>query len=1267
MNLTYFTAPSFKKKQIVTTEVKGLPAVAGHEDQPFVDFVSFCSKSLFLAGAVLFLGLATSVQAQFTYTTNNGAITITGYTGSGGAVTIPNVIDGLPVTDIGTNAFYESSVTSVLIPDTVTVVGSEAFENCSDLTNLTLSLGLADIESNAFYNCSSVASVTIPDSVTNIGDEAFYDCNLTSVTFGDSVTSIGNYAFSGLASRGLGDPTVPTGSPLTTVTIPSSVTNIGVGAFEGCMWLTNVTFGVGLTTIGAYAFDDCGLTNAVTIPDSVTNIGTRTFSDCGALTAINVASNNPAYSSLNGVLFNKTQTVLLEYPGCLGGSYAIPDGVTNIGTGAFEYCDSLTNVTISLGVTDIGSNAFYGCDGLTSLTLPDSVTNIGDYAFFGCEALTNVTMAEGLASIGAYAFSGSSRTVGNVGPIVCHITSITIPSSVTNIGPGAFANCLWLTNVTFGDGLTGIGNYAFEGCGLTNAVTIPDSVTNIGTGAFSASYTLTAINVAPGDPAYSSLGGVLFNKSQTTLIEFPSGYSAAAYSIPNTVTNIGAYAFEYSSLTNVTIPDSVTSIGPYAFEYSSLTSVTIPDSLTNIGAGAFQRCYGLLAINVAPGNPAYSSLGGVLFNQSQTELIEDPDCLGGSYAIPAGVTTIESNAFYYSAVTNVTIPDTVTSIEPYAFEYSSLTSVTIPSSVTNIGEGAFSACYGLADVYFLGNAPTAAPTAFSGDSLVVYSLAGASGWSSTLAGFPVELLDSMISLGYTVSNGTVWIDSYAGSSTLLSIPGTIDGMPVTGIGAAAFAGSDLTSVTIPGSVTNIGAYAFQGCGLGNVTIGNSVASIGDYAFYYCTRLTSVTIPNSVSNLGAYAFANCTNLTTITFGVGLTTIGESAFLGCSSLTAFNVAPGNPAYSSLAGVLFNQNQTTLLKYPGGLGGSYTIPSGVSSIASNAFYGCVTLTSVTIGNSVASIGDYAFLYCSRLTSVTIPNSVTSIGESAFAASGLTSLTIPDSVTNIGDYAFSGCFGLTSVTFGDGITSIGAGAFDYCTRLTSVTIPNSVTSIGESAFELCSGLTSVIIPNSVTNIGDYAFNGCSDLTNVTIPNSVTGIGGDAFAASGLTSVTIPNSVTSIGSSSFANCRALINVTFPTSVTSIGEDAFYGCSDLTSAFFLGNAPSADTTVFSGDSLTAYYLPGTTGWAEFATNTGVATALWTLPYPLVLNGSSGVLNNQFGFTISWATNVPVVVEASTDLSQRVWTPIATNTLTGGTSYFSDPQWTNYPARFYRLK
>jgi len=333
------------------------------------------------------------------------------------------------------------------------------------------------------------------------------------------------------------------------------------------------------------------------------------------------------------------------------------------------------------------------------------------------------------------------------------------------------------------------------------------------------------------------------------------------------------------------------------------------------------------------------------------------------------------------------------------------------------------------------------------------------------------------------------------------------------------------------------------------------------------------------------------------------------------------------------------------------SVTIPNSVTSIGDYAFDYCTRLTSVTIPNSVISIGDFAFEECYSLTSVTIPNSVTSIGEAAFIdCYSLTSLTIPNSVTSIGYYAFYNCVGLTSVTIGNSVTSIGGGAFEYCSSLTSVTIPNSVTNIGAGgsfgAFEYCTSLTSVTIGNSVTSIVARTFAGCSSLRNVTIPDRVTSIGVYAFAGTSLTSVIIPNSVTSIGGYAFENCYS-----------------------LTSVHFTGNSPSPtnDSTVFSGDPATVYYLPGTTGWG--AMFDGRPTAPWFLPNPLILDHSAGfgVQPGGFGFTISWATNVSVVVQAATNLANPVWIPVSTNTLTGGTNYFSDPQWTNYPGRFYRVR
>jgi hypothetical protein len=189
--------------------------------------------------------------------------------------------------------------------------------------------------------------------------------------------------------------------------------------------------------------------------------------------------------------------------------------------------------------------------------------------------------------------------------------------------------------------------------------------------------------------------------------------------------------------------------------------------------------------------------------------------------------------------------------------------------------------------------------------------------------------------------------------------------------------------------------------------------------------------------------------------------------------------------------------------------------------------------------------------------------------------------------------------------------------------------------------------------------------LTNLSIGNGVTNIGIYAFSATTLSSVTIPNSVTSIGRGAFDYFTNLTSVKIPDSVSSIGGDAFYGCTSLTSVYFQGNAPSAASSLFLYDNhVTAYYLPGTTGWAwSFG---GILTVLW-LPQVQATDTSFGVKTNHFGFNVTWADDMSVVVEASPSLSNPVWSPVVTNTLNGGTFYFTDPDWTKYPSRFYRVR
>jgi hypothetical protein len=362
----------------------------------------------------------------------------------------------------------------------------------------------------------------------------------------------------------------------------------------------------------------------------------------------------------------------------------------------------------------------------------------------------------------------------------------------------------------------------------------------------------------------------------------------------------------------------------------------------------------------------------------------------------------------------------------------------------------------------------------------------------------------------------------------------------------------------------------------------------------------------------------------------------------------------------------NGTIIITGYTGDGGALVIPDKinnlpVTSIANYAFYQCYSLTSVTIGTNVTSIGSAAFWDCYTLTSVMIPNGV----------------------TNIMDHTFYACGSLTNVIIPNSVTSIGTEAFLGCEWLPNVIIPNSVTNIGFEAFYGC-GLTNMLIPNSVTSIGDQAFLNCSLLTAITVDinNPIySSVNGVLFNKSQTTLIqcpgglaenyTIPNSVTSIGNSAFFDCESLTNVTIGANVTSIGTNAFAFCFSLTSVYFKGNAPAVDSSAFDSDNnATVYYLPGTTGWGPpgmlFG---GRPTARWLLPYPMILDNGPyfGMQNNRFGFIISWATNRSVVVQACTNLTNPVWSPVRTNPLAGGSGYFSDPQWTNYPGRFYRLR
>jgi hypothetical protein len=736
---------------------------------------------------------------------------------------------------------------------------------------------------------------------------------------------------------------------------------------------------------------------------------------------------------------------------------------------------------------------------------------------------------------------------------------------------------------------------------------------------------------------------------------------------------------------------TVAAIADYAFnDVTSITNVSIPSSVTNIGDGAFAGCAGLANFMVDARNLFYSVTNGVLFNKNLTTIVEFPGGLAGSYAIPGSVTDIGLGAFQKCEnLTDIFIPGSVATIEDYAFENcTGLTNVMIPASVSSIGAGPFSGCASLAAISVDAN-----NLFYSATNGALFDKSQA-----TLIEYPGGIAGS-----YSVPGSVTTIEGTAFENCAKLAAVTIPNS-VTNIGSGAFFGCAILTVvtvsdqnasfsstngilfdkdqsvlldyppglsgsyTLPATVTGIAPEAFEDCdGLTGVKLPGSLTTVGADAFYDSLRLASVTIPGSVASIGSGAFENCSGLAGLTIDSGVANIESNAFENCYSLSSVSI-PGSVTNIGPAAFKY------CLSLPG-----IKIPAGVAVVGDEAFEFCSGMTSATIAVSVTNIGEEAFGYCSGLRSITIPGGVASVGPYTFyECAGLTHLTIPGNVTNIGIGAFEQCYDLASVIISSGVSSIGDYAFSDCTSLTQVMIPDSVTSIGAAPFSDCASLASIIV-----NTGNPEFSSANGVLfdknqtaliefpgggagSFAIPGSITRIGDYAFVnCPGLINVAIPPSVTNIGVGAFENCAGLGAITIPASVTSIADYAFDG-TEVTNFYFAGNAPAIDLTVLDSDNSPAvYYLPGTTGWAEFSANAGVPATLWNAAIQIT-DGGFGIQSNQFGFNVTGSTNLVVVVETCSDLTASVWTPLETVTLTNGLFHFIESAGTNVSSRFFGL-
>ncbi|NCA66552.1 MAG: hypothetical protein EOM87_00660, partial [Clostridia bacterium] len=1127
---------------------------------------------------------------------------------------IPNTLLSVTVT-CGTELKYGafsscSKLTTVILSDTITIIGSKAFAGCSLLANINIPNNAAEIKSSAFYQCAAITSVELSEVLTRIEDYAFYGC-----------------------------------AALTGIAIPASVENIGVSAFSNCSVLASLTFGESsvLNTIGANAFKNCSLLTNITLPSGLESIGNSVFSGCGLLSYIGLpfvgaSAEAIGENALFGYIFGIDSyiggsAVIQYYEEALSKAYYIPSGLTTVsisaaiklGYGAFYDCDTLTNVSLNNGIALIGEKALYGCGNILDIVLPSSVSEIRSKAFDQCGRLRTLRLA-GL----------TPPTIGT--EIVPFYAVIFVPNSVLityknaegwknygSVETGASSQ-IYSNSVIAGDYCVSNGEF-IKYLGDDQIVTLP-SVTSIKSWAF---YNCTDIEeVTIGAEVVMIDNGAFYACS---------GLSKVTFGLDSLLQTIGDSVFYGCGLlTSITLPSNVTDIGKYAFKgCSSLTSIIIPSGITELKEGVFADCSDLISVNIVK---KVTSIGKNTF--------ENCGALSAvTFAINSELETVGESAFKgCSALTSITLPEELKSIHSYAFENCRFTALTLPSGVTYIGNGVLKGCSELATLTL----------PFAGESETAENAAALFGWifSGEIYSGSVEVeqrysdIDSAVyylpSVLLTVNisgNSALRRGAFYGCAALTSVSAS----NVEIIGAYAFYGcTSLTLVNIP-SASVMGAYAFYGCGFVEFTMPGALSAVESNAFGGCVALTEIELPAGVISIGEGAFAGCSAMTTVTLSSGLLTIGVEAFKDCTELSNITVPSsvtsiGSGAFAQcmaltsislpfVGGSASATGDAALFGYVFGVVNSAlpvnletAIITGGTIIAASAFADCARLTGVSLPNSVTSIGSSLFTNCNKLriirvnsiipptigsnsvpsgayvfvdsskvtiykqaagwydyreriyslNSITedekycvennvllkyigndavvndIPLTVTSIGSRAFYNCGaLTSVIIPDGVASIGTYAFANCVNLVTISIPNTVKSIESYAFQSCANLTALDLPDTLETLGAGAMYGCSAITSFDIPTSLTALTAYVLYGCEKVTAINIPANIRSIGAYAFAeCDGLTELVIPENVIILDSFIFQGCANLGTITIPSSINILNDYLFSGCTGLT-------------------------------------------------------------------------------------------------------------------------
>ena len=875
-------------------------------------------------------------------------------------------------------------LSSVTFPESVIFVGNYVFQSCKNLTtpiynshviacmpdsvsgDYVIPDGIECIAGGAFQRCVDLTSVLLPDSVTSIGSDAFVGCRKLKAPIYNSIV------FARMPQTYVGDYTIPSGiqkiaggafrfcRKLESVIMSDSVIEIGSGSFSHCTNLKNVILSCSLKSINHYAFNHCSSLFNLILPNTVTDIGHGAFRECESLVSINIPDSvnrigggifTGCYSMQRPIL---NSTLFVYLPPSFIGEYTVPSGIQHIAGDACYECYRLTSIIFPNTLISIGSNAFWGCYKLKNINFPDSIVSVGAYAFTNCCSLMTPLYN---SQIFAYL------------PELVSKETYAIPQEIKYIAEGAFEEANDLKSIIMPENLESLSDNTISTEKRKKIdVILPEKLFSKKGDLFDNTFTIKDVY------------GVKFSNYCKTLIECPKKLKGK-YTIPAGIECIGYEAFkDCEDITEIVMPLTLKAIECSAFENCrNLRIINIPEELVSIDLNAFKSCDNLQQViwsakccmDIYYGMfSECSNLSSFIFGEN-VEQIQQGLCSGlekiTSIHIPKSVKNIGEGAFEYcSHLEKITVSgenvyydnrnDSNAIIEtPTNTLVRGCENTIIPDSVVKIGNYAFSGCEKMTELRIPNNVTHIGESAFAGCSNLEY----------------IQLPDTIERIGSYAFTGCVGITSFTMPPKISEIEDFVY-----------FNCSNLTDLVLGDNVIHINGSAFAGCrNLISIQIPNSVVSIGSRAFAECESLTAITIPDNLSSIGFSVFAKCNHLREIAWNAkNCSSYDSAAFSMCDNIESFtfgNSVEVIPALlcnrlNKLSEIIIPSNVTSIEEkafYGCEALTSLIIQNGVTTIGDQAFFGCTKLSSISIPESVKWIHSNAFGGCKMLTEVVLP----------------------------------------------------------------------------------------------------------------------------------------------------------------------------------------------------------------------------------------------------------------------------------------------------------